>query len=278
MSEPLLNQTVDQTADQDKITVPPWQCDICVSSESDPVILNCTHSFCNNCVRKIRTTNNQCPICKSIISSVTLNAALAPYTKKQEISYNDNTDIVKQIQPPEIIYEQPNINPINQQPNNFLQKFLSHRPRKICYYVIWVINLFSLCAMNGLWFFDQSSDLRNCITGVIENTVIFVTAVTFWVLGDHESFSVTDKIIRGVIVFCVFYTILLFVPSGIIGEILYKFSDDINIDAYFYSNVVIWIGTIVIIEIPIIITLISEIYNKTSLCSCSYCGEYVLIF
>jgi hypothetical protein len=40
-------------------------CCICMESKSN-LALNCTHSFCENCIKEWQISSNTCPICRSI--------------------------------------------------------------------------------------------------------------------------------------------------------------------------------------------------------------------
>lgn len=268
--------------DPDKITVTPWQCSICTTSEFTPAILNCTHTFCHNCIKKFQTVNNKCPTCSSIITTVILNADLAAYTKKPDISYKANEDIVHQVIPKIKIQErvheernnvERNNVQVNEKPKNFLQNHTSRGITAICFWIMVFINFFSLSAINGLLFatttysnYWQYYDSQYLIAVIIENIITGITIITIWLMIS------VDVTIRSKIWFTILTTFLLgcilSLFSVVMGSITYTIlSDNYNMVAYFYSIVAIWLVSIIIIEIPIMITLIIE----ASPCVCFKC-------
>ena len=49
------------------------ECPICLCEYSDPVITNCFHKFCNECITKsIYTSGNRCPVCRNEPCQITV--------------------------------------------------------------------------------------------------------------------------------------------------------------------------------------------------------------
>ncbi|DAC80288.1 TPA_asm: oncoid [Bos-associated insect adintovirus] len=52
-------------------------CSICLEIFILPVVLNCSHVFCNYCVCKWRKSSNTCPLCRQIIQQISPSAPMA---------------------------------------------------------------------------------------------------------------------------------------------------------------------------------------------------------
>ncbi|XP_018328980.1 E3 ubiquitin-protein ligase rnf8-A-like [Agrilus planipennis] len=64
-------------------------CPICQDYFKQAITLNCTHSFCYNCISNWRKTRNECPICRLHIAGLTASLALdnlvSAYTNQEKV-------------------------------------------------------------------------------------------------------------------------------------------------------------------------------------------------